>query len=228
MLVNLLWVPLVPYTDMNEWWGLCVQVIITCCQSITQQVQNVQCQSQFSLCVIWTEYDKLMLGCFDNTCLHACCFETLLSCTQSRGAGWCRRVAHWVTHDATTALHIYLAEHGSHFCSACLLCPCIKQISGKMQCSVTALLVEEAFQKLMTVLFVYSDNEILWPQCLLPDIRTAVYMGQHTRLGADSPFMLIDKDIIAHIAAMSGIEPRSPAWQCTCLQNEEVILGRAR
>lgn len=205
ILVKRAGVPQVPYADVAEWWDLCSEVVLACCRSIAQQVENVQCRSQFRRSVVWTEYDALMLGRFDETSLHASCFDTLLACTKSRGVGWCRRVALRVTGAATTALHAHLAEHGPHFCTAGLLCPCIQQISRRMQCSVTALLVEAAFQKLMTGSFVYSDDEILWPRSMLSDIRTAVCMGQHTRLGRGSFLLLLDRDTLAYITGLAGI-----------------------
>ena len=201
--------PQVPYASAAEWWGLCALVNHTCCLSIAQEVASVKLRSSFHRTLLWTDYDALMLGRFDGSRLFVGCFESMLKCTRDLSVGWCRKIANQVTHAAIIALHMFLAEKAPHFCTARTTCLCTDELTREMQAHVSSVLARIAFQRLMTKSFVYTDAQILGPRCMLAAIRSAVWMGQHPRLGIASPLMLLDRDILHQITTMCGIEPHS-------------------
>ena len=233
--------PQVPYTDAAEWWHLCADVNAACCATIAQDVASARMRAQFSRALVWSDYDALMLGRFDSARLSAVCFEAMQQCTKRRAVGWCRKIAAQVASAATAGLHAFLAERadriertelfegsafGPHFCSARTACACAEHMCTQMQARVTSVLVAAAFQKLMTTSFVYTHDRILWPRCLVADVTTAVCMARHTRLGAASPLMLVDCDILELIMSLSGIEPQGrkgrPAGSRTCAAEGDV------
>lgn len=201
--------PQVPYASPAEWWDACARARTACCRSVAQEVQNVKLRSHFSRTLVWTEFDALMLGRFDGARLFAACFESMLLCTEHRAAGWCRKIARQVTRAATAALHAFLLEHGPHFCTARIACPCTGLLCRRMQARVSNVLAAAA-HRLMTASFVYTEDRLLWPRCLLPGMRVALCMGQHPRLGSQSPLLHINPDVLQLIMILGGIEPRGP------------------
>jgi len=202
-------VPQVPYACRDEWWRACALAIVTCCHSIQELIDAVRNRSSFSRGLSWTEYDALMMGSFDSTRLYRDCLEIMLLCTKDRGVGWCHKISKAVAHAATRALEMHIAFRNTHFCQPIHACCCLEAIVRKMQCSVTDVLVESAFVKLLTMSFVYTETEVLWPRHMLRDVLLSVYMAHHARLGRASPLHHLDTDTLRTITAMCGIEPHS-------------------
>jgi len=228
MLVRRASVPQVPYACRDEWWAACARAIVACCRSIQEHVAAVRHRACFTQGLAWTEYDALMLGSFDGTRLHRDCFEVMLRCTKDRGVGWCHKISTAVTRAATRALETHLAHRGTHFCVPQDACCCLAVIVRKMQCFVTDVLVEAAFLKLLTVSFVYTATDVLWPRHRLGDVRLAVYMALHARLGRESPLHRLDTDTLRIITAMCGIEPHSLAAHSRAAAQHGHVPGPAR
>ena len=215
MLVKRACIPRVPYTCAGDWWTSCARVIVGCSESIGRELEAIRCRGCYDSALTWSDYDALMHGSFEASRLYGYFLSVLLVCTKQRGLGWCRKKARELIKAARRGLESHLCHRDFHFCSARSRCACMDVIFRKMQCAVTSeLVMGQFFEGLLMSSFVCTQTQILWPRHTLRDVRLAVHMAHHARLGRLSLLYLLDSDtlneIISMSGAMSGIEPQSP------------------